>query len=83
MNIICNEKMCISSSLVQNSNIRREHTKSGSRARCLRRRTDTLPNHEGDAVKAKANLELNLAGNVKGNKDFSGKWTAKKRLGKM
>lgn len=45
--------------LVQNSNIKRELTRSGSRVRFLRRRVEMLFSHEGDAVKAKDHLELN------------------------
>lgn len=67
---MCHEKLCLWSSLVQNSNIKREHTRSGSRVKCLRRRIEILSNHEGDAVKARDHLKLNLARDVKGNKDF-------------
>lgn len=70
-NIMCHEKLCLWSSRVQNSDIKREHTRSGSRVRCLRRSIETLTNHEEDEVKAKDHLELNLARDVKGNKkDF-------------
>lgn len=54
----------------QNVNTKREHTVSRGRIRCLRRSTERLSNHEGDAVKARDYLELNLARDVKGSRDF-------------
>lgn len=66
---------------MQNVNTEREHIRSGSRGRCLRRSIERLSNHEGDTVKAKDHLELILARNVKGSRDFTGVWTVEERLG--
>lgn len=64
-------------------NTKREHTRSGSRGRCLRRSVERLSNHEGDTVKAKDRLELNLARDVESSRDFHRRVDSRRKTRKM
>lgn len=63
----------------QNVDTKRECMRSGNRSRCLRRSVETLSNQEGDAVTAKDHLELILARDVKGSRDFHWSMDSRRR----